>query len=167
MRSLGLVLIALAACGSSPHPATPPSSTAPADPPAAAAPAGTTGFEQVSWGDPVEHVRALYPAIGEGATLKQPFEGLPATIDFDLSGSVVQAIQIQVDGAYPGMGPCLAAWKDLRKKLDARYGASQAENGAAYWTTATAQVTAACNPDEAGAAELSISFARPAPPDAE
>jgi len=166
MRSLAVVLIALAACGSSPHPATPPASTAPADPPAAVAP-GTSGFEQVSWGDAVEHVRALYPAIGEGATLKQPFEGLPATIDFDLTGSVVNAIQIHVDGAYPGMGPCLAVWKDLRTKLDARYGASQADNGAAYWTTATAQVTAACNPDEAGAAELSISFAQPAPPDGE
>jgi hypothetical protein len=161
MRSIAILIAGLAACGSSsaagPHPSAAPTPAAPTP-----AVAGTTGFEGVSFGDAVETLRAQYPALGDGSTLHQAVEGQPATVSFNLDGSAVHGVHVAFDRAYPTMGVCLGAWTSLRAKLDARLGASQSENGAAYWTTATAAVTAACNPDEGGAAALSIDFAPPA-----
>lgn len=156
MRSLVFAFAALAACGKAP-PVTSPGPTPPTASPVVTE--GNSGFEGVSWNDPIARLRALYPTLGEDARVAQPFEGLSAMVAFDLTGDVVHSIHVRIDGAYPGMSACLETWKGLRTRLDQRLGASLAENGAAFWETATSNVTLSCNLTDAGAAELAIDYA--------
>ena len=160
----------LAACGGKGHPASTltntgtgagtGSSTAPA------ATGGTTGFEGVSWGDHEDALFAAYPAL-DHASRRGPyrFEDRPATLEFQLTNGGVVLVEITGDEIFPDMGACLAVWKAMRPKLDARWGHSQAENGAAYWASSTAEITVACNPigDDGDAARLFVVFTPPTP----
>ena len=146
-----LVLLVLAGCGAKPAPTT--ANVAPAGARPTPARTGTSGFETVSWGDAIDGAHG-------GA---RSFEGLPAVVSFDHVGDGVTAVHVRIDTTFPTMGSCQDAWTGLRARLNARLGASQSENLAAYWTTPTAAIIAACNPGDTGGANLMVEFARPEP----
>jgi hypothetical protein len=91
-------------------------------------------------------------------------EGIAGTTSFTLGAKGLERIAIEWTSSFAAMGDCVKPWTAVRATYDGRFGASQTENGAAFWKTATAAIELACNPTDAGVFTLSASFT---PPEAE
>lgn len=163
-----VLLISLAACGG----ASKPAATGPAnaggggvgDGDAAAPAAGTTGLPGLDWGASAEAVLAANPratASPNGATVTAvaPVDGKNAITVYEIGGTGLAMISIEWTDGFVSMDDCAGGWKDARAALDGRLGSSQSDNLAAYWETATASVTLACNPNDSGAGVLSLTYA--------
>lgn len=159
----------LVACGSTtPTPTT--VGAAPPDPPPTPAPVGkgTTGVGTLDWGASEEAVRAAFPKVTAkpdgGLWETGTTDGLASRTSFGFDAKGLAQIGIEWSQVYPDMGACMTTWRTLRVQYDAKFGPSQSDNGAAYWTTPTAQIELACNPRESGESLLYGLFT---PPEAE
>jgi len=156
-RSAVLSMLLVAACGGSTAKPVANSATgtdAPATP-------GTSGVKTLDWGAKAEAVTALYPTAtpGDGGLLYQgAVFGKQAITKFTIGASGLEHVSSEFTDGFPTMGECSSTWSTLRKQLDERYGASQSDNLAAYWKTTTASIVLACNPNDAGAGVLSLSY---------
>lgn len=164
MRLLtSVLLISLTACGGSNKPAdTGPANAGGGD--GAAATAGTTGLPGLDWGATADAVLATNPratASPNGATITAlaPVDGKNAITVYELGASGLAMITTEWTDGFVSMDDCAGGWKDQRATLDARLGPSQSDNLAAYWETATASITLACNPNDSGAGVLSVTYA--------
>jgi hypothetical protein len=155
--------LALSACGGKSAPSTDPT------PPPDAAPTapteltpGTTGFPGLDWGDDRAKVKEAYRSAatrGEDMWAPVVHAGHDAAATFVFTGESLISISVTFAGEYPDMGACADPFHVVEAELIKSLGDSAEENLAAYWTTATASVTLACNPmDDSGRAELTASY---------
>lgn len=132
-----------------------------------AGPLGTTGFEQLSWGMTEADVRERYPeaTVSEDPwsgnpvwTAARVVDGTPAHVEMELERGALIFVGVRFDPTFPTMRACEPAWRAKRAEMDAKLGPSPEENMAAYWTTATADVTLSCDPvvDGADVARVSL-----------
>ncbi len=163
--------LAVAACGgtSTPAPATPETEPREADG-AASTGGGVTGMPGLDWGATTEVVQATFPSATAnpdgGLWVMGSAEGIESITSFQIGAAGLEAIRIEWSRGFVSMQECSTHWTTFRTKFDGQWGASQADNLAAYWTTPTASITLACNPNESDAGVLSMSYAPPAPADA-
>ena len=156
---LPISLLAAAACGSSTPPAT-PSNRGVAETPAAP---GTSGLAGLDWGASEDVVRAASPTVtsrqGGGLAATGQVDGIRSITSFQFGAHGLAQIDIEWTDSFASMADCSTRWTALRAKYDGRFGASQTDNLAAYWKTATASIVLACNPNENGAGVLSMMYA--------
>ncbi|MCE9572109.1 MAG: hypothetical protein K8W52_03025 [Deltaproteobacteria bacterium] len=154
-----LTALGLAACGGSKPVATGPTPPAEGgDMPAV----GTSGMPGLDWGATADAVIAKYPrgtADAAGVVYLGTIEGHQAIAHFTIGDQGLSKIEIEWTDGFISMDDCGKGWNELRPTLDARLGASQADNLMATWTTATADVTLTCSPNDSGAGVLSQSYA--------
>jgi hypothetical protein len=157
--------LALAACGSEQKPA-------PVDPGGPSgggggervmAP-GTSGLPGLDWGASADEVLALYPrgtAVDTGVEYLGTVEGHLAIERFTIGADGLERVDIEWTEGLISMEDCLKVWAELRTELDGSLGASQSDNGAAYWDLPAASVTLACNPNDSEAGVLSQTHTKP------
>jgi hypothetical protein len=154
-------LVSLVGCGGSTKPiANSTSSTPPTK--ATATTQGTSGIPGLDWGANAEAVLAVFPrATPTDGGLWYPgtAEGHNAITKFLIGANGLDGINIEWTDGFISMADCATGWKPLRTSLDGRFGASTADNLAAYWDTATASITLACNPNDSNAGVLSLTYA--------
>lgn len=166
VTSLALALsLAGGACGGKAQPTT-PSNTASGSGAASGGDAarGTTGVPGLDWGASADQVRAVQPratADKAGLVYLGTVEKRQAIVHYTIEQAGLQKIEVEFTDGYPTMEVCSEHWKELRTAFDGRFGASQADNLAAYWTTPTASITLTCGPNESGAGVLAIVYTPP------
>jgi hypothetical protein len=144
--------LAVSACGGATKPPITGSSepTEPTEakvPDATAAAHGSTGLPGLDWGASADDVRAVYPGVTPadgGLWNAGAVEYKQAVTKFDIGANGLERINTEWTDGFISMEDCATGWKPLRATLDARFGASQADNLAAYWKTPTASITLAC-----------------------
>ncbi len=167
---IAMALLLTAACGGASPATQGPSSTGePVPDQKTRGPSGSTEMSHLSWGATADAVLAEYPQATKndegGLWVAGSAENKPAVTVFNLDAQGLQSIRVQFTDTFPSMPECLAAWTTLRTDFDGRYGASQSDNGAAYWSTGQANVELACNPNDGDAAEMVLVYANPATAD--
>jgi hypothetical protein len=166
MRMVVALLFVAACGGSSSAPANPANTGEPVADQKTRGPSGTTEMSNLSWGATADAILAEYPQATKndegGLWFAGSAENKPAVTVFNLDDEGLQSIRIQFTDTFPSMTECMTVWTTLRTDFDGRYGASQSDNGAAYWSTGQAEVEVDCNPNDAGAAELLLVYANPA-----
>jgi hypothetical protein len=159
--------LAVAACGGSnpPTPAGPskPTTTGPIEPAEGKLTAhGTSGLAGLDWGASADAVRALYPraTAGDGGLwYVGGVEGHQAVTKFSIGANGLSQVITEWTDGFISMDDCASTWHKLRASLDGRLGPSTADNLAAYWTTPSASITLACNPNDSNAGVLSVTYA--------
>jgi hypothetical protein len=158
---LSLALL-VSACGAG-KPTSTPANHAEATPPPATI--GTSGMAGLDWGASADAVRAVAPRAtpnkAGGLWATGTTDGITSITSFKLGVHGLEEIDIEWTEGFVSMQDCATHWKTLRAKYDGRFGASQADNLAAYWKTPTASIQLACNPNDSGAGVLSMTYAKP------
>jgi len=149
-----------ACCGGSSKPITNSGSS---EPTKATAPAlGTSGVAGLDWGANATAVLAVYPRATPtdgGLSFNGMAEGRLAITKFTIGAGGLGAVDVEWTDGFVSMEDCATGWKTMRTQLDGRFGASSADNLAAYWKTGSASITLACNPNESNAGVLSLIYA--------
>lgn len=164
---LGVALtLTLPACGGTPTPAptTPPETAGSSEPADRTESARASGLPGLAWGASAEAVLAVYPratATDGGLWYVGMAEDLNAVTKFTIGGDGLEQIHIEWIDGFISMDDCATGWRKLRTSLDGRFGPSGADNLAAYWKTASASITLACNPNDSNAGVLSLTYALP------
>ena len=129
---------------------------------------GSSGFAGVDWGDTIDAVQAKYPAATRGEdelALHAAHGGRDATISFMFTGGgQLISISVSFTGSFPSMSACAEPFAQVRTALDGSLGQSGTDNLAAYWSSETASMTLACNPDDPEQGEqasLTMSYSLP------
>ncbi len=158
---ISLVAASLAAaCGGSKTPAA----TGPTAPDGDTAALGTTGLEGLDWGASTDAVLAAFPSATPtdgGLWAIGMTDRHQSLTKFLIGADGLDEVRIEWVEGYISMEDCAKGWTEVRAKVDGRLGPSKQDNLAAYWDTATASVTLACNPNDIdnGSAVLSQVFA--------
>jgi len=160
-----------AACGSSTANAPAPALANTAEPAAAAEPApaapaaahGTSGMAGLDWGASKETVaasnsRATPNKDGELWAMGM-VDGMNALTTYKFDAKGLSQIDVEWTEGLISMDECAKVWKKVRAEYDGRFGASQADNLAAYWKTATASITLTCSPNDSNAGVLAVTYA--------
>ena len=158
MRTTLLSIAAcLAACVSSTPTTTPPSPSK--------ATSGTSGMPGLDWGASADAVLAASPRATPnkegGLWATGTTDGITSITAFKMGAHGLEQINVEWTQGFISMEDCGSHWKTLRAKYDGRFGASTADNLAAYWKTPTASITLSCSPNDSGAGVLSLNYAKP------
>ncbi len=158
--SLAIVLLT-AACGgggAKPDTTTVTANTGGEPAPTALEP-GTTEFPGVDWSDSMAAIQADYPAAvaaGDELGLATAHAGEPATISFRFSRDQLIVIDVAYDETFPSMSECADTYHEVRAELATSLGETGDDNLSSWWTTDTAAITLACNPEGEGGAPASM-----------
>lgn len=165
MRIAVALLFAAACGGSSPAPTTPANTGEPTGTESTELAAGGTGVGTLTWGADEAAIMAEFPQAtanpAGGLWEMGTAEGMTAITVFEMEGGKLTGIRIESTEGFISMDACATKWTKIRAKFDETYGASQSDNMAAYWTTATTAIVMDCTPNESGAGILTISYAPP------
>ncbi|MBA3463219.1 MAG: hypothetical protein H0T46_24900 [Deltaproteobacteria bacterium] len=123
---------------------------------------GTSGVAGLDWGADATAVLAVYPRATPtdgGLWFNGMAEGRLAITKYTIGAGGLDGVHVEWTDGFVSMEECATGWKTIRTKLDERFGASTSDNLAAYWKTASASITLACNPNDSNAGVLSLTYA--------
>lgn len=125
---------------------------------------GTTGYPGIDWGITEADLEARFPQAAPGLnalSIPGNHGGLPGVTTFEIQDGTLQRISVSFDEEYPSMAECFEVWKTTRASLNETLGSSSEDNGAAYWSTESYNITFSCDPGDEDRGVLSMSYAQP------